>query len=194
VLVQCCKVVLHSDGSAAAAPKRCKVELLDAAVAQPAQGRAGCCHSTSCLVCHQLRQQHLSPDIIIQLNDDVWAQVLLPKLIADQAAGAVAASCSSLRKLCHGTVRKLNLKAFGSTCSNAITVQHHLAALHQHFPDCSTVKMALGTDSSYLLAPAIVEGLSRQVATAALPSCDACTTLTCPCLTGDFVMAIGCVQ
>lgn len=102
-----------------------------------------------------------------QLNDYVWAEVLLPKLIADKTAGAVAVSCSSLRRLCHGSVRKLNLTALGNSSSTAITVQHHLAALHQHFPECSSVKVSLVLDSSYLMAPAVVEGLSRQVATAA---------------------------
>jgi hypothetical protein len=98
-----------------------------------------------------------------RLNHDVWADVLLPKLIADQTAGAVAASCSALRRLCHGSVRKLNLTPLGSSSSAAITVQQHLAKLHQHFSDCSTVKMAMVQESSYLIAPAIVEGLSRQV-------------------------------
>lgn len=94
-----------------------------------------------------------------QLDDDVWAEVLLPKLVKDKSAAAVAASCSTLRKLCHGSVRKLNLIAVG--CSSAMTGRRQFAALHQHFPDCTTVKVALSGDSSYLIAPAILEGLSR---------------------------------
>ena len=102
-----------------------------------------------------------------QLNDDVWAEVLLPKLLADQTAGAAAASCSTLRRLCHGTVKKLNLTALGSSCSDGVTVQHHLEALHQHFPSCSAVKMAVHLETSYLMAPAMLERLSRQVALSA---------------------------
>ena len=94
------------------------------------------------------------------LNDDAWAEVLLPKLIKAKSASAVAASCWALRKLCHGSVRTLKLAAVGNSGSSG-TVKRHLAALHQRFPDCAAVRLALAQDSCYLLAPAIVGGISR---------------------------------
>jgi hypothetical protein len=97
-----------------------------------------------------------------KLNADIWADVLLPMLRKDKSAAAVAASCSTLRKLCQGAVRHLIFTP-AARSGDLATVKRNVAALHQHFSALKGVGIALARDDLYVLAPAIMEGLSRQV-------------------------------
>lgn len=44
-----------------------------------------------------------------QLNDDVFTSYLLPKLIEQGSAGAVALTCSQARRLCQDSIQHLDL-------------------------------------------------------------------------------------
>jgi hypothetical protein len=97
-----------------------------------------------------------------KLDSDIWADVLLPMLRKNKSAAAVAASCSTLRKLCQGAVRHLIFTP-ATRSGDLATVKRNVAALHQHFSALKGVGIALARDDVYVLAPAIMEGLSRQV-------------------------------
>ena len=97
-----------------------------------------------------------------KLDSDIWADVLLPMLRKNKSAAAVAASCSTLRKLCQGAVRHLIFTP-ATRSGDLATVKRNVAALHQHFSALKGVGIALARDDLYVLAPAIMEGLSRQV-------------------------------
>jgi hypothetical protein len=98
---------------------------------------------------------------LAQLNDDVWEDILLPKLLADGSAPAAALTCSRLRQLCQRSRQQLKLTSLDS--ADTATVRRWTEQLPQRFPACSSVVMRLCEIESFPAAPVIVDVLSRQV-------------------------------
>jgi hypothetical protein len=81
-----------------------------------------------------------------QLNDDVFASYLLPKLIEQGSVGAMALTCSQLRRLCQSSTQHLDLSAQplqDSPCDNPALAQQLIAA----FPHCTSLKVAWDSSS-----------------------------------------------
>lgn len=79
-----------------------------------------------------------------QLNDGVFSSYLLPKLKEQGSAGAVALTCSQLRRLCQSSTHHLDLSAQtlavapqDSPCNNPALAQQLIAA----FPQCTSLKV-----------------------------------------------------
>jgi hypothetical protein len=96
---------------------------------------------------------------LTQLNDEVWTEILLPKLLADGSAPAAALTCSRLRQLCQRSRQQLKLTSLGS--ADKATVRRWTEQLPQRFPACSFVVMK-HCEQSCPAAPVIVGVLSRQ--------------------------------
>jgi hypothetical protein len=80
-----------------------------------------------------------------QLNDDVFASYMLPKLIEQGSAAAVALTCSKLRRLCQSSTQHLDLSAQtlagapqDSPCNNQALAKQLVAS----FPHCTSLKVA----------------------------------------------------
>jgi hypothetical protein len=71
--------------------------------------------SVAALLTHLLLQDNPNQATLLRclsrLDVDTWAQVLLPKLIAQGSARAVALTCSQLRDLCFGAVQHIDLSS-----------------------------------------------------------------------------------
>lgn len=83
---------------------------------------------------------------ITLLNDDVLTSYLLPKLAEQGSAGAVALTCSQLRKLCQRSVHHLNLaKQWGgdNPCRNPALAER----LGTTFPNCNSLECAWDSSS-----------------------------------------------
>ena len=103
-----------------------------------------------------------------QLHDDIWAQVLLPKLVAERSAASVALSCRQLAALCHRLTQHLDLTSLAKS-KDGNRVAAHTDALPQHFPGCCSVSLGLQDDSSSRVVTAcVVPALARQVRFGAL--------------------------
>jgi hypothetical protein len=98
---------------------------------------------------------------LAQLNDDVWEQILLPKLLADGSGPAAALTCGRLRQLCQRSRQQLKLVSLDS--ADTASVRRWTVHLSQRFPACSSVVMKLCDVESFPTAPVIVDVLSRQV-------------------------------
>lgn len=96
-----------------------------------------------------------------QLNDDVWTEILLQKLLVDGSAPAVALTCSRMRQLCQHSRQQLKLTSLDS--ADTATVRRWTEQLPQRFPACSSAVMKLCEIESFPTAPVIVDVLSRQV-------------------------------
>lgn len=96
-----------------------------------------------------------------QLNDDVWTEKLLPKLLANGSAPAAALTCSRLRQLCQRSRQQLKIKTL-DTADSTSAVSRWIQQLPQRFPACSSVLIRLHQQSCPA-APVIVDMLSRQV-------------------------------
>lgn len=90
------------------------------------------------------------------------AQCLLPLLLADGSAAAVALTCSSLRRLVHGSQQRLDLTSL-SRQDDPNQVAAWAVEAGQHFPACTTVKCAILQESDFLLVQNILPALARQV-------------------------------
>jgi hypothetical protein len=90
-----------------------------------------------------------------QLNDDVLTACLLPKLKEQGSTGAVALTCSQLRRLCQDSTHHLDLsqQPQDSPCSNPALAQQLIAA----FPQCTSLKAAWDSNS--------IEGVHRHIST-----------------------------
>jgi hypothetical protein len=95
-----------------------------------------------------------------QLNDDAWAQVLLPKLIAQGSAQAVAGTCSQLRDLCFGGVRSLDLSSLQDS-SDTSNLEAWLAPIPSHFRHVITVKLLFNKESTYHAAAYLLPALQE---------------------------------
>lgn len=95
-----------------------------------------------------------------QVNDDVW-EVLLPKLVAQGSAAAVAQTCSQLRRLCQHSVRSLNMTTFPASSINTDVLMKHAAAVAEHFPNCSQLMLESGSRMSYWQLPVMLPLLGR---------------------------------
>jgi hypothetical protein len=100
------------------------------------------------------------------LDVDTWAQVLLPKLVAQGSAGAVALTCSQLRDLCFGAVQHINLSSVRD--SELSDVEYWTQSIHQHFNNVTTVRLLVIDDASYHTAPYLLPALARWVAHSAV--------------------------
>lgn len=109
----------------------------------------------------QEQQQQRSPLLkcLEQLNDDVWRQILLPKLAENKSQADVALTCSSLRTLCQQVQERLSLAALND--SEPPRVAEWLNASVGHFPAMKLVKLKAHQESSYLAIPAMLPALSR---------------------------------
>lgn len=97
-----------------------------------------------------------------QLDEDAWAQTLLPKLHTSGSAANVALTCCHLRALVHGNLSSLKF-GLHLTGLNPVQIEQWTAPLPAHFPKCLTVKVSLGPDGSYVSAASLLPALSRQV-------------------------------
>lgn len=97
---------------------------------------------------------------LAQLNDDVWAQLLLPKLVADGSAASVALTCSTVRQLCQYSTQQLKLLFGGITDTAA--VRRCMEPLPERFPACSRIELSICEESS-IIFPTILDALARQV-------------------------------
>lgn len=79
--------------------------------------------------------------------------------MSDKSAAAVALACTTLRDLCHGHLTQLNLSSISD--SNTATVRAVTQPLSKHFPSCELVTLALNNANGYLIAPSIIDSLSR---------------------------------
>lgn len=84
--------------------------------------------------------------LLLQCHPDVWAQVLLPKLIAQGSVGSVALACSTLRDLCYNSVQQLNFKIVPESVHpyTFTTVCNWALSLKAHFPSCTSISVGLG--------------------------------------------------
>lgn len=126
---------------------------------------------TETLLCTQPDQQHPDHPSYLPLsharpgrapNPAGCAVPLLPLLIADGSAAAVALTCSSLRRLVHGSRQRLDLTSL-SRHDDPNQVAAWAAEAAQHFPACTAVKCAVLQDSDFLLVQNIMPALARQV-------------------------------
>jgi hypothetical protein len=96
-----------------------------------------------------------------KLNDDVWQQILLPKLQEQGSAGAVALSCTQLRRLCQHSIDTLNLTNMAISPTSTQQLACHTAAAATHFPNCRTVFLCAHEEASYWQLPVVLSLLSR---------------------------------
>ena len=94
------------------------------------------------------------------LGVDTWAQVLLPKLIADKSALAAASTCRQLRDLCFGSVRHINLSTVQDS-GDTSKVEYWMQPIPQHFKNITSVQLLFHEETSYhimtYLLPALQE-------------------------------------
>jgi hypothetical protein len=82
-----------------------------------------------------------------QLNDDVLQAFLLPKLVQQGSAGAVALSCSQLRRLCQHNVQHLDLTKQLHDVDNLCHSPELARQLVTAFPNCTSVDFAWANTS-----------------------------------------------
>jgi len=95
-----------------------------------------------------------------QLNDDAWAQVLLPKLIEQGSAAAVALTCSQLRDLCNQYVEVIDLRRLDAD-TELCALEEWMQPLPAHFPNCILAKLAFFVESSYVAVQYLLPAISR---------------------------------
>lgn len=95
-----------------------------------------------------------------QLHDDAWAQVLLPKLIAQGSAQAVAGICSQLRDLCFGGVHSLDLSSLQDS-SDTSNLEAWVQPIPSHFKHVTTVELLFCEEPSYHTAAYLLPALQE---------------------------------
>jgi hypothetical protein len=83
-----------------------------------------------------------------QLNDDVFTSYLLPKLIEQGSAGAVALTCRHLCELCQDSVQHLDLTKqlpHGNPCLDPELARQLVAA----FSSCTSLEVTWQSHSCY---------------------------------------------
>jgi hypothetical protein len=84
-----------------------------------------------------------------QLNDDVLTAYLLPKVVEQESAGAVALTCSQLRRLCELSTHHLKLSRAkqlqdaDNPCHSAKLARQLVAA----FPNCTSLHFSWASNS-----------------------------------------------
>lgn len=96
-----------------------------------------------------------------QLNDDVWAHVLLPKLVKQRSAGAVALSCTHLCRLCQHSIHTLKLGTLPDSSLSPEQLEQQAAAIATHFPNCRTLELHANRATSYWQLQAVMPVLGR---------------------------------
>ena len=84
---------------------------------------------------------------LYQLNDDVLTAFLVPKLVEQGSAGAVALSCSQLRRLCHLSTQHLDLSKQLQDGDNPCHDPNLARQLVAAFPTCTSLEFAWASDS-----------------------------------------------
>jgi hypothetical protein len=96
---------------------------------------------------------------ISQLNADTWAQVLLPKLIAQGSTADFALSCTQLRDLCYSSRQSLKLGALLAS-SDSESLLPQVQSLPAHFPNCSAVSLEIKSYECCNTLPYIMPSLA----------------------------------
>lgn len=109
-------------------------------------------------------QENQGPSALLrclsQLDEGAWAQVLLPKLIAQGSAQAVAATCSQLRDLCFGAVVSLNLSSLQDS-SDTSNLEAWVQPIPSHFKHVTIVKLLFREALSYYTAAYLLPALQE---------------------------------
>lgn len=101
---------------------------------------------------------------MLQLSDGLWAQVLLPKLVRQGSAAAVALTCSQMRDLRYSSRQRVNLGGLlERTAVEPIYLKSWVQVLPAHFPNCSEVFLELGSNESFHGIPFLLPALARCV-------------------------------
>jgi hypothetical protein len=99
---------------------------------------------------------------MLQLSDGPWAQLLLPKLIRQGSAAAVALTCSQMRDLCYSSRQSVNLgRLLERTAYEPSNLMSWVQSLPAHFPNCSTVSFEIGQTNGFHGIPYILPALAR---------------------------------
>jgi hypothetical protein len=97
-----------------------------------------------------------------QLNSDVWAQVLLPKLVEQGSAAAVALTCSQLRDLCYNSRQEIKVRLSHMVASVGLShLESCMQGVPAHFPNCTSVSLVLSGEQSYHAMPYTLPALAR---------------------------------
>lgn len=105
-----------------------------------------------------------------QLNDDAWAEVLLPKLVEQGSTAALASTCSQLRQLCSTTVQHLDLRDMTTLLDRPDAFSYIIDAhctldtakdLAGRFPNCKSAALDLFDDASYYHMHTVLSALAR---------------------------------
>jgi hypothetical protein len=101
---------------------------------------------------------------MLRLRDGPWAQALLPKLVEQGSAAAVALTCSQMRDLCCSSRRSLKLGGLlERTAVEPGKLKSWVQDLPKHFPNCSAVSLELGSNMSFHGIPYVLPALARWV-------------------------------
>lgn len=101
-------------------------------------------------------QQFLS-----RLNSDTWSQVLLPKLIKQASAGAVALTCSQLRDVMYHGVQQVDLSSLTGYTLNPAEAKWLVRFVPQRFPGCTSVQLHVDSKKACTVAGSVLPALKR---------------------------------
>lgn len=99
---------------------------------------------------------------LTKLNDDARAEVLLPKLIKQGSAKAVAATCTQLRDLCFRTVQTVKLADL-HLIPDTYSAEDWVAPLPEHFCNCTSLVAVLADEQDTPKLPRMLPGIARWV-------------------------------
>jgi len=116
--------------------------------------------------------------LLDNLGEAAWAQVLLPKLYQNGSARRLALVCSQLRALVHGSTRQLDFSRL-SHGHSAAEVEAWTTSLQDRFPRCRSAALHITCEDSYLLAQTLVASLARYGSHLARSTLTRCTTVRC---------------
>lgn len=97
-----------------------------------------------------------------KLNDDNWADILLPVLIQQRSAANLARSCTKLRDLCYSSTKKLNLSSL-SAIADPSTLQDRAQLLPKHFKNCKCAQLCLRHSEDHSMMQFLLPELARYV-------------------------------
>jgi hypothetical protein len=88
---------------------------------------------------------------LASLDVDAWAQVLLPKLVAQGSARAITGTCIQLRDFCFDTVHHIDLSSVQSS-GDISQVEGWVKHIPQHFKNATSVQLSFEEELSYHIA------------------------------------------